>query len=116
MSRKLGTTKKKPGLSFKARWLSWYVSQRPVLVFGLKFGGALILLYALLSLPLFDHALYAYLEANAWLANAILLGLGQHTHVSEVTIQSPQFVMAIRRGCDAVEPTWLLCAALISFP
>ena len=31
-------------------------------------------------------------------------------------IQSPQFTMAIRRGCDAVEPTWLLCAAMISFP
>ena len=24
--------------------------------------------------------------------------------------------MAIRRGCDAVDPTWLLCAAMISFP
>ncbi len=67
-------------------------------------------------MPFFDRALYAYLEANAWLANAILRGLGQPTHVSEVTIQSPQFVMAIRRGCDAVEPTWLLCAAMISFP
>jgi len=24
--------------------------------------------------------------------------------------------MAIRRGCDAVEPTWLYCAAVLAFP
>ncbi len=87
-----------------------------MLNFGLKFGFSLVLLYVLLSIPFFDRALYSYLEANAWMANAILNGLGQHTHVSEVTIQSPKFAMAIRRGCDAVEPTWLVCAALVSFP
>ena len=107
---------KSPELSLKARWLSWYASRGPVLRFGLNFGLWMALFYALLSTPFFDRALYGYLEANAWLANAILRGLGQPTHVSEVTIQSPQFVMAIRRGCDAVEPTWLLCAAMISFP
>ena len=106
----------KPGLSLKARWISWYAGKGPVLRFGLSFGLWLVLLYAFLTMPFFDRALYSYLEANAWLANAILSGLGQHTHVSEVTIQSPQFAMAIRRGCDAVEPTWLLCAAMISFP
>jgi exosortase/archaeosortase family protein len=107
---------RKPELSLKARWRAWYAERSPVFRFGLNFGLWLALFYALLSTPLFDRALYSYLEANAWLANAILRGLGQPTHVSEVTIQSPQFMMAIRRGCDAVEPTWLLCAAMISFP
>ena len=116
MSRSKKNRSKKPEISLKARWQSWYERQRPVLNFGLKFGISLSLLYIFLSIPFFDGALYGYLEANAWLANAILHGLGQHTQVSEVTIQSPKFVMAIRRGCDAVEPTWLLCAAMISFP
>jgi exosortase/archaeosortase family protein len=107
---------KRPELSLKARLLAWCASQWPALRFGLNFGVWLALFYALVSLPFFDRTLYSYLEANAWLANAILRGLGQPTHVSEVTIQSPQFAMAIRRGCDAVEPTWLLCAAMISFP
>ena len=107
---------KTPEHSLKERWLSWYARQAPVLHFGLKFGLLVALLYIVLSFSFFDNALYTYLEANAWLANAILHGLGQHTQVSEVTIQSPQFNMAIRRGCDAVEPTWLLCAAMISFP
>ena len=119
MSRSKKNRPRKPELSLKATWQSWYERQRPVLNFGLKFGISLALLYIFLSIPFFDNALYTYLEANAWLANAILHLLGQHTQVSEVTIQSfspPYFTMAIRRGCDAVEPTWLLCAAMISFP
>jgi exosortase family protein XrtM len=107
---------KKAKLSPRTGWQAWHASRGPVFRFGLNFGLWLVLLYVLLAMPFFDRALYGYLEANAWLANAILHGLGQPTHVSEVTIQSPQFVMAVRRGCDAVEPTWLLCAAMISFP
>jgi exosortase family protein XrtM len=107
----------KSELSLKAEWLAWYAGKGPVFRFGLNFGLWLALFYALLSIPFVeDHLLYSYLEANAWLANAILRGFGESTHVSEVTIESPQFAMAIRRGCDAVEPTWLLCAAMISFP
>jgi exosortase/archaeosortase family protein len=107
---------KKTDQSLKQRWLAWYASVSPVLYFSLKFGVSLALLYVLLSMPFFDRALYSYLEVNAWLANAILHGLGEPTKVSEVTIQSPLFNMRIQRGCDAVEPTWLLCAAMISFP
>jgi exosortase/archaeosortase family protein len=114
MARKKRTSNKE--VSLKAGWRSWYADRSPVFHFGLKFGSLLVLLYVLLALPFFDRALYVYLEANAWLANAILSALGEHTHVSEVTIQSPKFAMAIRRGCDAVEPTWLLCAAVVSFP
>ena len=116
MSRSRKNRPKQPKLSLKARWLAWYASRSPVFRFGMNFGMWLALFYALLTTPFFDRTLYGYLEANAWLAHANLHGMGQPTHVSEVTIQSPQFTMAIRRGCDAVEPTWLLCAAMISFP
>jgi exosortase/archaeosortase family protein len=108
-----------PGLSwrsFKQEWRTWLEARKPVLLFGLKFGLLIALLYAVLSTSFFDRALYGYLEANAWLANSILNLCGQGSHVSEVTITSPRFSMAIRRGCDAVEPTWLLCAAMLAFP
>ena len=95
---------------------SWIISKKPVLWFGLKFGLLMALLYGLLLVPACEQLLLAYLQLNAWLANAILNLLGQGSHVSGVTISSPKFAMAIRRGCDAVEPTWLLCAAMISFP
>ena len=102
--------------SVKIRWLSWYESKRPVLLFGLKFGLLLFAFYGLMARPFFDRALYVYLEANAWLACVVLHLFGQSCQLSDVTIQSPQFSIAIRRGCDAVEPTWLLCAAILSFP
>ena len=108
--------KKGQPISLTAEWKSWYASKGPVLHFGLKFGLLLLVFYGVLATPFFDRALYSYLEANAWLANIVLNALGQHTRVSEVTIQSLQFNMAIRRGCDAVEPTWLVCAAMLSFP
>ncbi len=111
--------KPSPGFSFpalRAEWREWYRAKKPVLHFALKFGALIVLLYVLLATPFFDRALYVYLKANAWLADMILNALGQHTRVSEVVISSPRFSMAIRRGCDAVEPTWLLCAAILSFP
>ncbi len=111
--------KKSTGFSFKAlraEWRDWYLAKKPVLDFALKFGGLIALLYVLEAIPFFDQALNAYLKANAWLANIILNVLGQHSQVSEYIITSPRFSMAIRRGCDAVEPTWYLCAAILAFP
>jgi len=46
----------------------------------------------------------------------VLNALGVDCQLSDVTIISPRFSMAIRRGCDAVEPTWLFCAAVLSYP
>ena len=115
--RRKGPTR--PGFSwasFRAEWVLWFEAKKPVLSFGLKFGLLIVLLYALLATTFFDRWLYAYLEANAWLANGILHVQGQDSHLSGVTITSPHFSMAIRRGCDAVEPTWLFCAAVLAFP
>jgi exosortase H (IPTLxxWG-CTERM-specific) len=113
--------KEQPGLSWnalKAEWLSWWAGKAPVLFFGAKFGALIVLLYTLLALPATDQLLYSYLKANAWLSNGMLDLLGQGTHVTDVTIASSSstFAVAIRRGCDAVEPTWLLCAAILAFP
>jgi len=49
---------KKPTLSLKARWLSWYASRSPVFRFGLKFGAWLALYYVLFSTPFFESALF----------------------------------------------------------
>jgi exosortase family protein XrtM len=111
--------KMQSGLSWEAltsEWRSWLAGKGPVLIFAAKFGGLILLLYAILAFPFSDRILYSYLEANAWVSNLILNGFGQGTHVNEVTIQSPEFAIAIHRGCDAVEPTWLLCAAILAFP
>jgi exosortase H (IPTLxxWG-CTERM-specific) len=89
---------------------------RPVLRFLLTFGLLLGGFYAVILLPWADRALYEYLRANAWLSNLILHGLGQPTEVREVTIRSAAFAVSVRRGCDAIEPAWFFCAAVLAFP
>ena len=115
MSRQKKSRLKKAAPSLTAEWRAWNESKAPILRFCFKFGTLLILFYAFLATSYGDRLLYSYLEANAWLSNAILNGLGQDTHLSGITIQSPKFAVAIERGCDAVEPTWLVCAAVLSF-
>ena len=107
---------RKSSPSLAREWRDWYETKKPVFNFGLKFGLLIVLLYTLLAMPFFDRWLYAYLKANAWCANGILRAFGQQSQLSDVTITSPRFAMAIRRGCDAVEPTWLFCAAVVAFP
>ena len=103
--------------AFKAEWRGWLDEKAPMLIFGCKFGGLILLLYLVLALPAGDRLLYGYLKANAWVANGLLGLTGQQTHLAdEVVIQSSRFSMGVRRGCDAVEPTWLVCAAMIAFP
>ena len=106
---------RKPAPTLRSRWHDWYVGKGPIFGFVLKFGLLIVLLYALLATAFFDRMLYSYLEANAWFSHLILNLFGENTQVTDVTIHSPRFSIAIRRGCDAVEPTWLFCAAVLSF-
>jgi len=96
---------------------SWFARNAPVLRFGLMFGVMMALYYVVTLLPWTDGKFFpAYLEANAKLSNAILHGFGQSSVVAGATIRSSQFSITIKRGCDALEPSWLFCAAVLAFP
>lgn len=88
----------------------------PVAVFILKFAGFMAVYYLLVSLPVGDRWLYHYLRANAVLANGLLQWWGAGTAVSDISIRSAHFAITVRRGCDAVEPSWMLCSAILAFP
>lgn len=72
--------------------------------------------YVLLATPYFDRLLYGYLEVNTWVSSWLLNLLDQHTQVTGITLQSSRFSVSIERGCDAVEPTWLVLAAVLASP
>jgi exosortase/archaeosortase len=96
---------------------SWFFRNAPVLRFGLTFGAFMALYYVVTLLPWTDGKLFpAYLRANARLSNTILHWFGQASVVAGATIRSPQFSITIKRGCDALEPSWLFCAAVVAFP
>jgi exosortase H (IPTLxxWG-CTERM-specific) len=95
---------------------SWFARHQPVLRFLSLFVILLGGFYALVLVPAVDRLYFDYLRANAWLADLALRGLGQHTEVHDVTIRAAQFTVSVRRGCDAVEPAWFFCAAILAFP
>jgi len=72
--------------------------------------------YAAVAWAPLDRIFYEYLAANARLVNAILRSLGEETQVRGAEILSPRFSLAVRRGCDGLEPSWLFCSAVLAFP
>jgi len=94
----------------------WYEGKRPIFNYALKFGALMLLFYALSETPYSQRVFWpANMQANAWVANAILCGMRQHTMVAEDTITAENYVFEIKRGCDATEPVCLLVAAVLAF-
>ena len=91
--------------------------QEPWLRFALIFGvlavGSEALFYGVtLDSPGFD----AYLRILARISGGILDLMGQGVRVSGSTISNPRFAVEIAHGCDAVQITALLSAAIVAFP
>jgi exosortase/archaeosortase family protein len=106
-----------PAPAKKARtWRDWWASRSPVLRFGTGFSALMALYYAVALTPGFDRVLFYCLAWNARASNAVLNLLGQETYASDLTIRSARFAINVRRGCDAFEPAWFFCAAVVSFP
>ena len=97
-------------------FISWFVARAPALRFLLRFGALLGAFYVVMNFPVVDRAFYQYLCVNARVSNALLHALGQDTAVADVTIHSARYSVSIRRGCDAIEPAWFFCAAVLAFP
>jgi len=87
-----------------------------VLRFGAVFIVLMTVFYILSATDWWDGVLYVYLKANACLAHGLLNLAGQATTVDELVIRSSGYAIAVKRGCDAVEPAWLFCASVIAYP
>ncbi len=73
--------------------------------------------YCLTLVPWVDrHVLYPLLEGSAKASSLLLNVLGQTTTSNGIVIQGTSFAVAVRRGCDPLEPIALLSAAVIAFP
>ncbi|MHC4991220.1 MAG: exosortase H [Planctomycetota bacterium] len=83
----------------------------------LVFAGVMLLYYAVTALPWFASTVFpAYLNLNASVSAGILSLLGEEAHASGDIVQTPRFAVAIRRGCDALEPSALFVAAVLALP
>ncbi|MCI0365853.1 MAG: exosortase H [Phycisphaerales bacterium] len=87
----------------------------------LRFVGVFALImaifYALTATPWFRSSMFpGYLKLNAVVSASVLRLLGEDAQAHDTFIFSSRGGLAIRRGCDGIEPTAFLAAAIIAFP
>ncbi len=96
---------------------AWLFSKRPVFRFVLLFAAVMAAYYAFSATPLFaKHLGPGHLRLSAAVSSAVLGVLGEETQRIDMMVASPRFSVNIRRGCDAIEPSVLLGAAILAFP
>ena len=93
----------------------WH-NKGPVLRFGATFALLMAAYYAVAATQTFDQALYRVLRWNAVASAGLLNLVGQGCTVAATSVRSGRFAVNICRGCDAVEPAWFFCAAVLAFP
>jgi len=94
----------------------WLARHAPALGFLGRFSLLLAAFQGVVLLPWADRAYYGCLCANARVAGAALRGCGEDVNVSGIIIRTAGYAVAIQRGCDAIEPAWFFCAAVLAFP
>ena len=102
----------------QVRRASWFATHGRDLRFLAIFGLVLIVYYLsttteVASERFFPWYLRINAEATTWLLN---FGGYSNVTVSGQVITSPDFSMAIERGCDAVAPTALFLSAVLASP
>jgi exosortase/archaeosortase family protein len=105
-----------PGGPPPGRGRRWLARHAPALGFLGRFSLLLAAFQGVVLLPWADRAYYGCLCANARVAGAALRGCGEDVNVSGIIIRTAGYAVAIQRGCDAIEPAWFFCAAVLAFP
>jgi exosortase/archaeosortase family protein len=82
--------------------------------FLIRFSIFVLLSYALLAIPAVDRQLYFVLMATASASAPLITLLGYPCSVDGVILRSSEFSVAVRRGCDGVEPTLVLWSAMLA--
>lgn len=92
-------------------------ARRSIIRFVSIFAICVAAYYALSGAAIFRESIFpAYLRLNARLTAACLRGLGQSVKADDTCVFSPRFFLTVERGCDAIEPTVLLIAAILASP
>lgn len=94
-----------------------HTSQKAMLRFLAIFFAIIVLFYSLTLSPWMDaHALYPVMQASAHGTSTLLNLFGFKTTVEGVLVHGPDYAVAVRRGCDPLEPIVLFAAGVVAFP
>jgi exosortase H (IPTLxxWG-CTERM-specific) len=100
----------------KSTLTKWY-NDHPVFVFIGLFALQIVVFYPIYLNPWMQDKVFTHLvTVYAELSSKLLHLIGHQTLVTGDFIYSKQFSVAIKKGCDAVEPMALFMAGIIAFP
>ena len=92
-------------------------SRKTVFLFLAIFIGLMAIFYFIWVTDYFqNNFLIKIAELNARLASSFLNLFGYNTVAFNDIIKSPTFSISIKKGCDGIEPTFLLVSAIAAFP
>jgi exosortase H (IPTLxxWG-CTERM-specific) len=90
---------------------------RPRIAFVAKFVIALVALYAIVALnPVNDHVIVPFTTVVAHSSALLLRSVESGVNATGTVIRSPRFALDVQNGCNGVEATILLAAAMLAFP
>jgi exosortase/archaeosortase family protein len=86
-----------------------------------RFLAVFFLLLVLFEIPLFlrpvdERVVRPFTSGIAWATGIVLNGFGQQVQVSGTTIVGKCFAVDLKNGCNAIEATLFLMAAVLAFP
>jgi exosortase H (IPTLxxWG-CTERM-specific) len=97
--------------------ITGWIRKHPVIVFLGLFVLQMLVFYSIYLSMYFQGKLVTPIATGyAWLSGKALNLFGFHTTIFGDTISSAQFSIAIKKGCDALEPMALFVAGLFAFP
>jgi len=102
-------------------WANRLGEKRPVLRFLVVFALLMGVFYAVFLLPpnrypRIGHAFEAYLSCYARMAGWVINLFGENATVIGQNIASSRFAVQVVRGCDAMDATAMLVAAIVASP
>jgi Transmembrane exosortase (Exosortase_EpsH). len=90
---------------------------KPRILFVTKFVVAMVVLYAVVALnAVNDAVIIPFTEVVARGTAVLLSGFEKGITTTGTVIRSPAFALDVRNGCNGVEATILLVAAILAFP
>jgi exosortase H (IPTLxxWG-CTERM-specific) len=90
---------------------------KPRIIFVAKFGAVLLVLYAVIALnQVNDAVIVPFTEIVARGSAALLRGVEGGVDAQGTIMRSARFALDVRNGCNGVEATLLLAAAILAFP
>jgi exosortase H (IPTLxxWG-CTERM-specific) len=90
---------------------------KPRIVFVARFVAGLLGFYAVVAFnPVNDHVIVPFTEVVASGSALVLRSVESGVEAAGTVIRSPRFALDVRNGCNGVEATILLAAAILAFP